>query len=249
MTPLVRGEGEPVTVFAHGYGATAADSRAFGSGVAGTRVFYTALAHDGVPVPDFGYPALADQLRAVADEHGAGQAFGASMGAGALCRLLAQTPDRFDRVVFFLPALLDAPRDPLAGGRLARLGELSQAGDHEQVAQFLRSELPADVRDSATARAYARRHAETICRESMHGVAERLTCEPAVDSIVDLEAVTAEALVIGCKDDVAHPVHIAVELADRLPKARLYVFDDPAVIWTAREKLRALVSGGLASAD
>lgn len=249
MTALVRGSGRPVTVFAHGYGATAADSRAFGSGVTGTRVFYTALAHDGVPAPDFGYPALAGQLRAIADEHGAQGAFGASMGAGALCRLLSVTPDRFDQVVFFLPALLDRPRDPAAAGRLSRLGELSRAGDRDGVADFLRAELPPDVRDSATARAYTRRQADTICRESMRDVADRLTSTPAVDSAADLAAVTARALVIGCRGDTAHPLHIAEELADRLPNARLHVFDDPAVVWTHRRQLRDLISAGLEPTD
>lgn len=244
MTVLVRGTGAPVTVFAHGYGATAADSRAFGSGVTGTRVFYTALAHDGVPAADFGYPALAAQLRSIADQHDASRAFGASMGAGALCRLLAEVPDRFDRVVFFLPALLDKPRDPSATDRLTALGRLSRVGDVEGVARLLRNELPPSVRDTTTATAYCRRHAETICRESMHGVAERLTSAPPLESGLDLSTVTAKALVIGCHGDLAHPSHIAEELADRLPNARLHMFDDPAVVWTDRKGLREVVREG-----
>ncbi|HZE41962.1 MAG TPA: alpha/beta hydrolase, partial [Stackebrandtia sp.] len=118
---LVRGDGAPVTVFAHGLGGGIADTRPLGGGVAGTKIFYTARAHDGVPAERFDYTTLAADLRAVADAHGATRALGVSMGAGALCRLLAATPRRFERVAFFLPAVLDEPRDRPAAGRLARL--------------------------------------------------------------------------------------------------------------------------------
>lgn len=241
MTTLVRGDGAPVTVFAHGYGGTAADSRPFGSGVAGTKVFYTALAHDGVAAPDFGYPALAAQLRDIADEHSADQAFGASMGAGALCRLLADTPDRFTRAVFFLPALLDRPRAVTAATRLDRLGALSDVGDLDGVVDLLIAELPEQVRDTATARAYATRHAETICQPSMRPVPQRLTTTGVIESIADLSTVTASCLVIGCRGDAAHPADIAEQLADGLPDARLRIFDDPGVVWNQRQALRALI--------
>jgi len=241
VTALVRGTGRPVTVFAHGYGATAADSRPFGSGVAGTKVFYTALAHDGVAAPDFGYPALAAQLRGIADEHDADQAFGASMGAGALCRLMADTPDRFTRAVFFLPALLDRPRAVTAAARLDRLGTLADAGDTPGVVELLLTELPAEVRDSTTARAYATRHAETICQPSMRLVPRRLTTAPVVESVTDLSEVSASCLIIGCRGDAAHPAEVAEQLADTLPNARLQVFDHPGIVWTERRELRRLI--------
>ncbi|GAA4915605.1 pimeloyl-ACP methyl ester carboxylesterase [Stackebrandtia albiflava] len=243
--PLVRGTGTPVTVFAHGFGATAADSRPFGGAVGGTRVFYTALAHDGVDAPGFGHPALAAQLREVADRYAADQAFGVSMGAGALCRLLSRTPDRFRRVVFLLPGVLDEVREPSAHDRLSRLDRLAAAGDHDGVARLLRDELPADVRDTATAREYARRHADTICLPSMRHVPRLLASTPAVESAADLRGVTAEALVLGSRGDDAHPVAVAERLAAHLPRARLHVFDDPAVLWTGRRRLRELVGGFL----
>jgi len=60
------------------------------------------------------YAALAGELRAVADHVRATQALGVSMGAGALCALLADTPLRFRRLVFVLPAVLDRPRTDYA---------------------------------------------------------------------------------------------------------------------------------------
>jgi 3-oxoadipate enol-lactonase len=246
-TPLVRGSGEPVTVFAHGFGATAADSRPFGSAVEGSKVFYTALAHDGVAAPGFGYPALADQLREVADSTGATRAFGASMGAGALCRLLSQTPDRFERVVFFLPGVLDRPREPAARDRLSRLDRLAAEGDREGVVRFLIDELPESVRRTPTALAYANRHAETICQPSMRRVPHLLASRPAVDGPDALSDVTARALVLANRDDRAHPVAVAEELAARLPHADLHVFDDAAVVWTHRAELRRRISGFLSA--
>ena len=41
-----------------------------------------------------------------------------SMGAGALCSLLEQQPDRFDRLVLVIPAVVDRPRTDAAMDRL-----------------------------------------------------------------------------------------------------------------------------------
>lgn len=97
MSTLTTGTGSPVTVFAPGRGETIAGTRPFGSGVPGTKVF---LQYESDPVHD---------VRTVADDAGATQAFGASLGAAAVIGVLATTPDRFDRVVLALPARLEMP--------------------------------------------------------------------------------------------------------------------------------------------
>jgi len=111
---LVAGVGapEPVTVFAHGLGGDIATTRPLGSGVPGRKVFFHFRGHGRSPVPPtvWSYADLAGDLAAVADHVGATRALGASLGAGALCALLAQRPDRFARTVFYLPAALDQPR-------------------------------------------------------------------------------------------------------------------------------------------
>jgi pimeloyl-ACP methyl ester carboxylesterase len=106
------GSGLPATVFAHGIGGSIQTTRPFGSGVKGSRTFlhfhgYGASAAAQTP---WTFSVLADQLRAVADHVRASQALGVSMGAGAMCSLLAVTPLRFERLVFVLPAVLDRPR-------------------------------------------------------------------------------------------------------------------------------------------
>src|SRR3954452_15943123 len=113
---LVTGSGDPVTVFAHGLAGSIAETRPLGSGVEGTRVFLHFRGHGASSAPEspWTYPALAAELRAVADHVGATRALGVSLGAGALTTLLGESPERFDRVVFFLPAVIDRPREDAA---------------------------------------------------------------------------------------------------------------------------------------
>src|SRR6185369_7615621 len=120
---LVTGEGQPTTAFAHGIAGGIADTRPLGSGVSGRKVFFQFRGHgrSDAPADGFSYADLAADLRAVSDEFGATRALGVSLGAGALCRLLAQTPDRFERVVFYLPAVLDEERPLAAAGRTRAL--------------------------------------------------------------------------------------------------------------------------------
>jgi pimeloyl-ACP methyl ester carboxylesterase len=108
---ITTGSGLPATVFAHGLTGSIETTRPFGSGVKGSRTFFHFQGHGGSVAAEtpWTYPELASQLRSVADHVGATQALGVSMGAGALCALLADTPSRFDRVVFVLPAVLDRP--------------------------------------------------------------------------------------------------------------------------------------------
>jgi pimeloyl-ACP methyl ester carboxylesterase len=111
---LVTGSGVPVTLFVHGLTGSIAQTRPFGSGVTGSRVFLHLRGHgatpvpsgaDGEPVPG-GYADLAAELTAVATATGATRALGVSLGAGALVRRLADQPDGFDRVVLVLPSAL-----------------------------------------------------------------------------------------------------------------------------------------------
>ena len=118
---ITTGSGLPTTVFAHGATGSIQTTRPFGSGVQGSRTFfhfrgYGASAPAANPLT---YAALEADLRAVADHVGAGHALGVSMGAGALCSLLARTPLRFERLVFALPAVLDRPRTDESMAKLA----------------------------------------------------------------------------------------------------------------------------------
>lgn len=129
--PVPFGTGLPVTVLAGGLGMSIAETRVLASGVAGTRVCYDARGHGATGVPedgDWSYAALTRDLRGVADEVGATRAIGVSMGAAALLGVLAETPDRFERCVFHLPAILDAPRGSVPEVDVASLPPEALAG-------------------------------------------------------------------------------------------------------------------------
>jgi 3-oxoadipate enol-lactonase len=158
LETLTTGGGEPVTVFAHGLAGDISGTRPLGSAVAGRRVFFHFRGHGRSEAPPgpWSFADLADDLRTVADRSGAGRALGVSMGAGALCRLLAGTPDRFERIVLFLPAPLDGVRPPAAEARLHRLLTAVESGEAAQVAEAVEPEVPPWARETTAGRSYVR---------------------------------------------------------------------------------------------
>jgi 3-oxoadipate enol-lactonase len=241
---LVAGHGQPVTVFAHGLAGGIADTRPLGSGVAGQRVFFQFRGHgrsEATSAP-ISYADLAADLRGVADEFHATRALGVSLGVGALCRLLAQTPDRFDRMVFFLPAVLDQPRSSAAIARSRALLEAVWGDDAPAAAALLSGEIPSSLRDRPAAWRYVRERLEALFRDGLAMALDGLPTEVALPDASVLAAVKAPTLVIGCRGDVAHPPAVAERLAAVLPHATLHIYDQPAVLWTNRTDLRNRIS-------
>jgi 3-oxoadipate enol-lactonase len=256
---LRTGHGAPVTVFAPGLGSGIADTRPLGSGVSGTRVFFQFRGHGRSAAPGrrwgcsaspqtgsacappggaWTYADLAADLAAVADAHGATRALGVSLGAAALCRLVAGAPTRFDRLVFFLPAALDGP------GPTERLEALLAGGDALRAA--VAAEVPAGWRETATARGYVRQRVDWLTRHPLAPALAGLRHDVPVPDLAALRAVRVPALVVGCEGDGSHPAAVARRLAGSLGNATLHVYDEPAVLWTARADLRDRVSGFLA---
>ena len=243
LTPaLVTGAGDPVTVAAHGLGASVAETRPLLSGVHGRRVFYAARGHAGELPEPFGYADLAADLLAVADEHGATRALGVSMGAGALLALLAQRPDRFERVVLFLPGAIDRPRTDDAVRRLAALAEALEAGDVAVVERLVRAELPADQQQTPYVVA---RTAFLLASPGIAVGVRSLPGHPPVTDRAVLGAVTAQVLLLAQEQDPLHPAQLARDLAAVLPNAQLVVFDRPGVMFRERPRLRSLITGFL----
>ena len=243
---LVTGAGDPVTVAAHGLGASLPETRPLLSGVPGRRVFYAARGHDGDVPPPFSYADLGRDLLAVADEHGATQALGVSMGAGALLSLLAARPDRFERVVLFLPGAIDRPRSDDAVRRLAALAVAIEQGDRPAVETQVRDELPPDLRGLPAAASYVSNRVDFLLASP--GIAVAVRSLPASTPVPDrsvLGAVSAQVLVLGQEGDPLHPAQVSRDLAAALPNARLVVFDRPGVVFRERARLRALIAGFL----
>jgi pimeloyl-ACP methyl ester carboxylesterase len=239
LEQLVTGSGAPVTVFAHGFAGDIAGTRPLGSGVTGSKAFFHFRGHgrSAAPPGPWTFGDLAGDLRSVADRTGATRAVGVSMGSGALCRLLSETPDRFERVVCYLPASLDGVRPEPAVSRAAGL-----LTGGEAIAAAVELELPADVRDTPAGDAYACRRIAWLRAHPPAPQVGTLWREPAVPDVAALAGFTGRALVIGCLGDEVHPVAWAERLAGLLPGAELFVYDDPAVIWHHRRDLRERIS-------
>jgi 3-oxoadipate enol-lactonase len=244
---LATGTGEPITAFAHGMAGSIGDTRPLGSGVAGRKVFFQFRGHgrSAAPAGRWTYADLARDLRSVADLYAATRAVGMSLGAGALCRLVADNPGRFERMVFFLPAVLDRPLPEPGRQRLAGLLEALQAGEVAAVAEAITLDAPAQVRNTPAGWAYFRQRLDQLVRDGLSPGLAVLADQVAVTHLGALAAVTAPALVIACRGEELHPLRVAEQLAASLPNAQLHVYDKPAVLWTERADLRERIAGFL----
>jgi pimeloyl-ACP methyl ester carboxylesterase len=165
------------------------------------------------------------------------------MGAGALCRVLADDPDRFDRLVFFLPAVLDTPRLAPARARLAALAAAVESGSAAQLAEAVSAEVPPVAAGTPAARAYVRQRVQAL--QGHRDIARALRALPDQTALADAQAlrkVSAPALVLACHGDPQHPADVAERLAGLLPAATLHVYDQPGVLWTQRADLRTRIA-------
>ncbi|WP_328462786.1 alpha/beta hydrolase [Actinoplanes sp. NBC_00393] len=244
LEQLITGAGDPVTVFAHGLAGDIAGTRPLGSAVAGRRAFFHFRGHgrSDVPPGPWSFEDLTAELRGVADLAGATRALGVSMGAAALCRLLGETPDRFERVVLYLPAPLDGKRPAAAVERLQRLLASVESGEAAMIAEAVEQEMPAAVRNTPAGWSHLRQRVAQLQQDGLAVELESIWERPAMADESLLRAFRGRALVIGCLGDEVHPVGWAERLAELLPDAELEVFDRPAVLWNSRRELRDRIS-------
>ncbi|HWH27928.1 MAG TPA: alpha/beta hydrolase [Mycobacteriales bacterium] len=240
----VLGSGGPVTLFAHGIGGSVAETRPLAARVGGTRVLLEFRGHGrSADLPGgWDYDVLADDVRAVADDTGATQAVGLSLGAGALLRVLAEEPGRFSRLAFVLPAAVDDVRSDGATERLRRLGAAIDRRDVDAVTATLLAEVPRDVR--------ARRGIEVLVRRRAQQLVERPSPQPLgadrpVHSLAALSRVVAPALVLAQEGDPLHRLDVARSLAGALPRAALHVLPPGGVFWTAGRQAQDLLADHL----
>jgi pimeloyl-ACP methyl ester carboxylesterase len=247
LEQLVTGVGNPVTVFAHGAGGDIAGTRPLGSAVTGRRVFFHFRGHgrSDAPVGPWTFGDLADDLRAVADAAGATRALGVSLGAGALCRLIAESPDRFERVVCYLPARWDGTRPAAAEARMERLLAAVESGEAASIAAAVEGELPSSVRNTPTGWSFLRQRVEQLQRDGLAAELTSLWHDPALPDEAALSRFRGRALVVGCLSDDLHPASWAERLAALLPGAELHIYDRPAILWTNRAGLRQRISAFL----
>ncbi|HYH28579.1 MAG TPA: alpha/beta hydrolase [Actinomycetota bacterium] len=225
------GEGEPVTVLAHGLTGSRADLAIFAPFMPGASVLFDFRGHGESDKPGPGSYSMdhyAADVKNVADAYRATRFAGVSLGGGAALRLLKKEPDRFERLVFILPARLE--RSMSAHAHLMSLADLLERYPLEEVAErALEREAATGAFDDFPAAREVRR--ETILRmhrDGMpHAIREALEDPPVGDEASFLARITVPALVIGQRGDRIHHAEVAERLAAALPNSELMLFDDP----------------------
>ncbi|GAC1442155.1 MAG: hypothetical protein NVS3B26_08160 [Mycobacteriales bacterium] len=238
------GAGLPVSVFAHGLGGSAAETRPLAVRTPGTRVLLTFREHGSSDriVGGWTYDDLADDLTRVADAVGATRAVGLSLGAGALLRLLTRTADRFERIAFVMPAALDAARDDLATARLHLLGKAIADGNQAGVAQLLMEDVPEQVRSRSGVRLLVDRRARDLLGRTPPYPRSN---DAPLAGLAQLQAVAAPSLVVAQRDDPLHPAAVAHVLADALPNATVLDLQPGGVFWTETRRVQDALAAHL----
>jgi 3-oxoadipate enol-lactonase len=247
----IDGEGEPVSVVAHGLTNNCRELAALTPLVPGTKVRFDFRGHGRSAAPATGYrfEDFARDLDAVATAYGATCAIGTSLGAGAIANLVAKTPDRFDRMVWLLPAGLDLPfgfKDrfrELAStldGKSPEEALAAIVSDPERMAQYVQTPWKLEV-DKVM---WDHLHPEGVAR----AIREVIEDWPVRDREL-LRRVTAPTLLICIEGDEIHPAELGRILHGLLPRSELIVFDDEAALFEAIPSLVRSVGTFLAGRD
>jgi pimeloyl-ACP methyl ester carboxylesterase len=245
----VDGDGSPTSVLAHGLTNSCRELARLTPFLPGTKVrfCFRGHGHSSSPLTGYRFADFARDLEAVADAYGAEVACGTSLGAGALCSLLARKPDRFDKIVMLLPAGLDRPF-----GLKDRLLKTATMIDGKSVAEAVRTLLD----DPERAENYERFPFLRDLDEENLATLNPVGIPRAIREIVNdwpledrdqMRAVTAPTLLIARRGDDIHPAIVAEILADIMPNAELMMFEDgesmfrgiPAILAKVNEFLRA----------
>jgi pimeloyl-ACP methyl ester carboxylesterase len=227
------GEGAPV-VLLHGLTATrryvVMGSKALER--SGHRVVaYDARGHGrSSPAPEYGYAALADDLRALLDDLGMERAVlaGASMGAHTIVRVAADHPERMAAAVLITPAHdPDTADDP---ERLARWDALAAGLRSGGVDGFVEAYGEPDVPEAWRETVFTVVRQRLSAHEHPEAVADALEQVPRshpFETWSDLHALDVPMVVVASRDeaDPGHPLAIAERWAAELPHADLLVED------------------------
>jgi 3-oxoadipate enol-lactonase len=239
----VDGEGEPVTILAHGLGNSCRELARITPFLPGTKVRFDFRGHGHSSAPDRGYSFgdFARDLEAVADEYDSEIGCGTSLGAGAICRVLTTNPDRFRKLIFLLPAGLD--RTFAYKERFLRTAALMEGKTLEEA-------IEAILEDRGRGGSYERMpwlkelDLETLRHLNPIGV-PRAIREVIEDSPMQdreqMRAVTAPALLICREGDPIHPAEVGRVLAEVMPNAELMMYRDGGQMFSALPEILARV--------
>ncbi len=221
------GQGDPVTVVAHGLTNNCKELAALTPLVPGTSVRFDFRGHGRSSAPKSGYRFrdFARDVEAVADAYGATCAVGTSLGAGAIANVVCRQPDRFERMVWLLPAGLDGPfghKDryrALAAdidGKTPEEALEAIVSDPARVAEYLQAPWRMEL-DKVM---WAHDHPDGVARAIRGVIADR----PVPDREM-LRRVTAPTILVCIEGDPIHPAELGRILHDLLPNSELLMFE------------------------
>ena len=220
----VEGEGEPVTVLAHGLTNNRNELAAFTPFVPGTKVRFDFRGHgrSSAPLPGhFRFEDFAGDVDAIATHVGATVAVGTSLGAGALGNLVCRVPDRFERMVWLLPAGLDVPF-PLAGRYHDLARSFEGLSPEEMLERVVGSAETLDTPWGWQLERLSWEHGDPggLAR-AIHGIIQDF---PIPDREL-LRRVEIPTLVMTLAGDEIHPAELGEIVVDLMPNAQLMAFE------------------------
>lgn len=221
----VDGEGEPVTVFAHGLTNSCRELAAFAPMMPGStvRFCFRGHGHSSTPASGYRFSDFAHDLEAVAAAFGATRAVGTSLGAGAICNVLARDPARFERLVFLLPAALDVAFE----GResLLRTAELLETLPEQEAIEAILSDggRPKRYEESPWLRDFDLALWEEMNPIGVARAIREVVNDVAVEDRESLRRVEAPVLIVCREGDPIHPAELGRILASLMPSAELIV--------------------------
>ncbi len=211
-------------------------------------VSYDARAHgESDPGDGYEYSDLAGDLVSVLDERGIESAVlvGHSMGAATAVRVTLERPERVTGVVQITPAYAGEPyRDDAS---LSYWDRLAAGLESDGADGFMRVfEPPADERWREPVLKFTRQRIERhLDPEALADAVRVVPRSEAFDGIERLAGIDVPALVVGSRDnsDPAHPLAIAQDYANRLPRGELVVEDEgeAPLAWQGAQLSRAIL--------
>jgi pimeloyl-ACP methyl ester carboxylesterase len=231
----VDGEGEPVTVLAHGLSNSCRELAALTPMFSGTKVRFCFRGHGHSSSPESGYTFadLATDLAVVADTYGAEVAVGTSMGAGALCHLLAGDPKRFRRLVMLLPAGVDQRfREPEI---LLRTARMIEGKTKEEAIETILSDPDrvANYRENPWLRPFDEAMLQGLNPVGVPRAIREIVQDTVVTDREALRKVEAPTLLICRHGDIIHPAEVGELLNELIPDSELLMFGDGADMYNS----------------
>lgn len=245
----IDGEGEPRMVLAHGLTNSCRELVMLTGFVPGTKIRFCFRGHGHSSSPETGYrfADFARDVRAVADAYEATVAIGTSLGAGAIANLVASDPDRFEKLVFLLPAGLDV--EFRYKERLLRTASMIEGKSPEEAMEAILSDPERVARyvEAPWQREFDRGLLADLNTVGVPRAIRELVEDRPLSDRHDMAKVAAPTLMICRRGDVIHPAEVGEILAGIMPNAELMMFDDaddlfaavPAIVARVNEFLRA----------